>query len=271
MKPLIGFSLAICICIGIFSDSGRAQESFGPSGARVADPDATPPAFGPNYGIPGAEGSPPDSAEEPREKGILEPPEPPVEVFRPAPAARREQRPEPARQPTRPSAPAGAEREVLGTPGVLQRFAQYRGPRTIAAMARLFQDPLTPGVVQKPSIALADGRTPVRIEISRLQGDEPDIALSGAQLRSMDVPGQGPAVLQAVPEKGAIDAAVFVLIDGRFQQIPLTVVPPLPQTELKAADPASAEVPQRDYNDDGELDYVDDYIYVGNLLAGKTE
>lgn len=271
MKPLIRLLLTIVIGICVLPGTGRTQESFGPAGADVAEPGATPPAFGPNYGRPGAGGSPPDRAEEPREEGILESPKPPAEVFRPAPAPRREQRFEPARQPNRPRASAGPEREVLVTPGVLQRFAEYRGPRTVAAMARLFRGPLTQGVVQKPSIALADGRTPVRLEIAGLREDEPDIALSGAQLLSMDVPRKGPAVLHAVPEKGATEAAVFVLIDGRFREIPLTVVPPLAQSELEAADPASAEIPQRDHNDDGALDYVDDYIYVGNLLAGKGQ
>ncbi len=268
--------LLLTLCIGLLPVAGEAQDSpsFGPSGASSSEPGEAPPAFGPNYGTSGTGAPPPESGEDPRQERDFEPPSPPEENYiPPEPPRPPEPRPErirPSRQ-SQPRGPATPAREVLQNPGVLKRFAQYAGPRTFEAMRNLFHPPVAAHIVQAPAVALSDGETPIRVEISGLQGKEPDIALSGARLLKMEIPTRGPAVLYVVPEQDAVEATIFVLIDGRFQEVPLTVVPLLPTVPDGPMEPSAGEIPRRDWNADGALNFIDDYIYVGNLLAGAPE
>ncbi len=165
----------------------------------------------------------------------------------------------------------------------LEQFRLFQGEKTPRALLALFKGAIA-GSSQEPAIAIADGVSPVRVFIERsASGKAPNFALKGAKLVSVRSAGEDKWGIEAIPDKGACQAAITVMEDGRLKEIPLTVAPPLPAglkigegKELTEATfnvylriRGTEKAPMFDLNGDGKRDYVDDYIFTANYLANS--
>jgi hypothetical protein len=167
---------------------------------------------------------------------------------------------------------------TVPTTSVLERFRTYSGPRTPAALTELFAAPLAADVLQQPKVVLSDGATAVRITITPGSPDSkaPNVAFKGARLISLNRSTKDEWIIEALPDAGTLKASLILLGDTGTREIPLTVSPTLPK-EIDLSEAGfvaylrgvqSTLQPQFDLNDDGRNDYLDDYIFTANYLAG---
>lgn len=165
---------------------------------------------------------------------------------------------------------------------ILDRFRDFRGERSAAALLALFSDrPRT--VSQEPGIALSDGSTPVviRVAVADEGGTYPMFTLEKARLIEFQFDDRG-WTLTILPEKGAIQARVSVTSETARIEYALVVAPPLDaaiagfsideaglgrylavQGEDKSA--------RLDLNGDDQYSYIDDYIFAANVLAAGRQ
>lgn len=167
--------------------------------------------------------------------------------------------------------PSASENE-----SVLERFRVYAGPRSKEALSELFTLPASQLVRQQPSIAISDGRTAVLIavKVPSADGTVPNFAVEGAKMLSLERRERDEWLIKALPQSGALHVSLLIVNGPVSQAFPLTVTPPLPQN----VDASSQEFgsfletsdtpgPLHDLNGDGRHDYIDDYIYMANVLA----
>jgi hypothetical protein len=171
---------------------------------------------------------------------------------------------------------------------VLDRFKDFTGERTAAALTALFA-PATPGgFTQTPAIALADGTSTLTVTLAGdpAAKDDPNFSLIRVRLVSLKRNEDGGWTIEAKPAKGTVAAAVAVSRSNVVTEYPLTVVPPadvktdISQPGVTDADFAlflkergTDKEPRFDMNGDGKRDYIDDYIYTANylLVAGRAK
>lgn len=230
-------------------------------------------------GVPGEEKTP---KEKPREEAA--PPAPVAETPRElsSPVATTETAQQDvgaaAKEPT-------AEKKFLAPKSVLDRFKSFDGERTMANFIALFDKPVMETVRQVPAVVLSDGSTPVavHIELPSTAQETPNFALKGAKLSSLKSEGKNRWLVEALPLAGGYEAAVSILQEGSYMEVPLTVAPPIPPTagigksgKLSAADfelflkeRGSAKESRFDLNGDGKRDSVDDYIFTANYLVKR--
>ena len=152
---------------------------------------------------------------------------------------------------------------------VLDRFKSFDGERTEAALRHLFEtDPATP-FRQTPAVALADGRTPVTVTFNLASpGQEVNVmVLTNVQMVSFKYLSNGTkAKMIVLPKAGSSRSSLMIKAGDRIFNLPLTVAPPLAPSlaELGVTD---GKVIRRDYNGDGVIDYLDDYILMANRLV----
>ena len=168
------------------------------------------------------------------------------------------------------------------TGNVLERFRVFQGEKSPQKLIALFKSAMA-GSSQKPPLALSDGKTIVTflVNLPAASKSEPEFALKEAKLVSLNKSGDSSWEVELLPNKGTLEAAVIVMLDGKMAELPLTVAPPL------AADPKTGEartLTEADFTDflkqrstgdgvrsglnsDGKHDYIDDYIYTANFLA----
>lgn len=244
----------------------------------VTDPASqTPAAQRPKGEEPGAAASHGDGASqqpasggEPRESDAGEPPRPDTALK------------------AAPEKPAAAALEkIKGLDAVVDRFRDYKGARTAKALAGLFsqseQRELL--VLQKPAIAISDGKTPITVRIQLPVTVTPSFSLRGANLKAIrNLTGRS-WELDAVPQKGKTDVRITVMTQGESAEIPLSVVPQLDARQEKellglgetALDSILGKAgikgtkPLFDLNADGRQDYLDDYILIGNWLHKRQK
>jgi hypothetical protein len=171
------------------------------------------------------------------------------------------------------------EEPVRSVQSVLEKFRLFPGEKTPAQLVALFD--LGQGVPfsQTPPVAIADGKSSVKIVISKVAGDRaPNFAFNHAKYLSLRQTGEGEWQVEVTPEKGAIRASISMVTETAQQEIPLTVTPQAEvdldksgtvteadfQLFLKTRGTESA--PAYDLNGDGKRDYLDDYIFTANYL-----
>lgn len=167
-----------------------------------------------------------------------------------------------------------------GNESVLERFRSYSGPRSKEALSDLFSLTANPVVRQQPLIAISDGRNAVMIavKVPSADGSAPNFAVDGAKMLSLERKERDEWLIKALPESGALHVSLLVVNGSVTQAFPLTVSPPLPKTVVSGSQefvsfletPDSPEA-THDLNDDGRHDYIDDYIYMANLLVIERE
>ncbi len=175
-------------------------------------------------------------------------------------------------------------RNIYTQKSVLERFQEYHGQRTAAALISLFGRESMIGCRQDPPIALSDGKSVVKVAFISTQGNmnSSDLAVMGAQLLSMrrDSDNTNTWIVELLPEKGAYEASITVSLGELKMIYPLTIAPkisgPLSQPgTLNRADIDSyfqkrgaSRSSTADLNRDGLLDYRDDYTLIANYLSG---
>ena len=112
---------------------------------------------------------------------------------------------------------------------VLQRFRNYQGKRGLKAFVALFERAPGERVVQAPTVAVSDGKTPVSIylEGTGKEGGAPDVALSDAKLIAVERLDGKRWLITALPNQGTWESTVIVRADGAIFEAPLVVAPPL--------------------------------------------
>lgn len=214
---------------------------------------------------------------EPQKKQEQQPSPPPPEQYRQtsqsAPGAEESRQPEVKPKKT-------GEMKRIGYVSVLDRFKSYKGDRNPLILAELFSKAIDGEITQVPLITAADGTTTVKLKVLLdLKEDDsaPNFAASEAKilsLRSDEATGRWD--IELLPAKGAFTASLSILAGSRLMDIPLATVPPAKSLNFSDKEITAfikdfgAGKPLYDLNNDGKHDYIDDYIYAGNLLiAGK--
>jgi len=205
------------------------------------------------------------------------PPERPVDTKEPARMAKRSDD----------ASPQTASRKIYSQRSVLERFQEYRGTPAMKAYLELFEQEGMIGFRQDPPVALADGRSTVRVSFisSSPTRTSSDIALMGAKLVSFkrDAEFTNTFVIELQPVKGEMSASVSVPQDAVLMVYPLTVARKVDidilkngnvdETAFKAflAERGTREKPKYDLNGDGRRDYLDDYLFTANYLVAREK
>ena len=171
------------------------------------------------------------------------------------------------------------ELKRIGYVSVLDRFKSYKGDRNPHILAELFSKAVDSAITQEPLITAADGTSTVKLKVLLDQKDDtaPNFAASAAKIVSLKSDEtSGRWIIELLPAKGTMTASLSILAGSRLMEIPLVAVPPVKSIDFSAKEIAAfikdygADKPLYDFNKDGRHDYIDDYIYAGNLLlSGK--
>jgi len=159
---------------------------------------------------------------------------------------------------------------------VLERFRAYQGEKSPAILIALFKKEIAPSFRQEPFVAIADGKTVVKIVVdqSATDGRSANFALNDSKLVSLKKNDAASKwFIEALPAANALKASLLVLNDYQIIEYPLTITPQLKDVAATEADFATylkkaATAPDKhDLNNDGKYDGTDDYIYTANFLA----
>lgn len=176
---------------------------------------------------------------------------------------------------------AGTSSSGLMNESVLDRFKSYSGPRSKEALSGLFTLPASASPVrQQPSIAISDGKTAVMIavKVPSADGTAPNFSIEGAKMLSLERKQRDEWLIKALPQQGVLRVSLLMINGSQAQAFPLTVAPPLPQQVKPGSqefatflDTPAVTGSLHDLNGDGSYDYVDDYIYMSNVLTIERE
>lgn len=168
------------------------------------------------------------------------------------------------------------EQKQVSYVSVLERFMKFDGERTLAAMMALFDKPVAKDMRQEPAIAISNGSASVMIYATLPKGaSSPTLNLAGVETVSLERDDEtGELILEVIPKKNGIKASITILTEQTVITFPLTVVLPVAEAMTEAVLAAfqkdcGAKKPKFDLNGDGVHDYLDDFIYTGNLLVRK--
>ncbi|MHB8120896.1 MAG: hypothetical protein ACYDG4_01975 [Desulfuromonadaceae bacterium] len=159
---------------------------------------------------------------------------------------------------------------------VLERFRAYQGEKSPAILIALFKKAIAPSFHQEPFVAIADGKTIVKIVVdhSATNGRSTNFALNDSKLMSLKKNDAASKwLIETFPVANALKASLLVLNDYQIIEYPLTIAPQFKDVAATEADFATylkkaATAPAKhDLNNDGKYDGADDYIYTANFLA----
>ena len=166
--------------------------------------------------------------------------------------------------------------------GVIDRFRQYNGSKSLPALAMLFDKKVAQTIHQEPAILLSDGqsRATLTIDIPARITSSPNFAVNGGRLVffKQDKQSKDRWTVEIQPEAGTVRATVTIIAGAEEFEYPLTVAPPA-KTALTLdengwnrflKEVGTTAAPLHDLNKDGMRDYMDEYIFVANHLAGKS-
>ena len=191
-------------------------------------------------------------------------------------------------EPPQPSSAPSPVAKVVETPqyvvykGIIDRFRQYNGKKSLSAMVMLFDKKIAQTINQEPAIVLSDGhnRATLTIDIPSRITTSPNFAANGGRMVTFkqDKQSKGRWTVVVQPEAGAVKATVTIITGTEEFEYPLTVAPPAKTTLtldesgwnrfLKEVGTPTA--PLHDLNADEVRDYMDEFIFVANHLAGKS-
>jgi hypothetical protein len=176
------------------------------------------------------------------------------------------------------SQPKRPEVTPPGVRSVLSLFKAYTGPEfTIQRLIALFSQAAIPGLRQDPPVALADGTTKVVVHITpqSASAQSPNFALTGAKQLSLKRSG-AEYILELIPDAGLYESSVTLMNKGRVTEYQLVVAPPMspgliPGGKIDATTFAlylkGYAEGRGDTNNDGNVDYLDLYLYTVNYLV----
>jgi hypothetical protein len=181
------------------------------------------------------------------------------------------------------AAPALARTPKVYSPkSVLDRFREFKGPRTADAFIALFDQENMIGYKQNPAVVIADGKSVVAVSIITPPGllSTSDVKVTGAKLLSLakDSDNTNTWIIKLRPQKGVYQTSLTVTLGDVSNAYPVSVAPKadikreregkitkavFDRFFKKLAGNAS-QAP--DLNGDGKWDYYDDYILTANYL-----
>jgi hypothetical protein len=166
--------------------------------------------------------------------------------------------------------------------GIFDRFRQYSGNKRLSDIAALFGRQVDHTIHQEPAILLSDGKNKAVLTIDVASGinSSTNFAVNGGILVSLKQDQQNKErwIVEVLPKADAVKVTVTVIAGTRELEYPLTVSPPL-KTDLTLDEQGwsrflkevgTARAPLHDLNRDGVRDYMDEFIFVANYLAGKS-
>jgi hypothetical protein len=176
-----------------------------------------------------------------------------------------------------------AQADIEPAPGsVLRRFREYRGKKGLREFALLFgrQDG---SVRQEPAVALADGKSEVRLTVVlRDQGaSAPNFAFVGGTLASLRKSGDRAWEVTVVPAAGTWEGILVIVVGKSVAEFPLTVAPSvgIPNEELRSVTETTFLNRLKKYRE-GSLsrsresapfpEYLSEYIFTANCLAAAA-
>jgi hypothetical protein len=174
------------------------------------------------------------------------------------------------------------ERKKVMLPGVLERFKEFKGEKTPAALMALFsvQDK---GLKQDPPIVLSNGKALVTIVLELdSKGESNNFLLDGVSLVSLKNKEKNSWLVELLPDLRTYEATISVPRKDRVDVLPLTIAPPmdvnidssasrLTEADFKLflKDKGTDKAPRFDLNRDGRRDYIDDFIFTANYLVQR--
>lgn len=178
---------------------------------------------------------------------------------------------------------APVEKKDIVYPAVSEKVKTSSEKVTMEKLLALFELPKELPYAQTPRVVLSDGKASVRLTV-RLAGDgkeTPSFALKQAKLLSLQQGEGGEWLIEALPVVNTNEAALTVSLEASSILIPLTVAQPINGRSLGdlkvlsektfplfLKERGTKEAPRYDLNGDGKRDYLDDYIFAANFLAG---
>lgn len=184
----------------------------------------------------------------------------------------------------KPAAVANAEEtpQYVVYKGILDRFKQFNGSKTLPAMVALFEKKVAQTIHQEPAILLSDGhsKATLTVDIPARINSSPNFAVNGGTLVSFkqDKQSRGRWIVEVLPDSGSIKVTVTIIARAEEFDFPLTVTPPV-KTALTLDksgwdrflnEVGTAPAPKHDFNNDGVRDYMDEFIFVANSLLNKV-
>ena len=181
---------------------------------------------------------------------------------------------------------ASVEKKNIDYPSVSEKIRTYPEKLTMEKLLALFELPQKAPYVQSPRIVLSDGKASVRLTVRLgVDGKEaPSFALEHAKLLSLKQGEGGEWLIEALPAVNTNEAALTASLEASSIRIPLTVAQPLSDKRLDdlkvlsektfslfLKERGTKEAPRYDLNGDGKRDYLDDYIFAANYLAGQEK
>ncbi|MEI6215396.1 MAG: hypothetical protein WCP10_14930 [Desulfuromonadales bacterium] len=161
--------------------------------------------------------------------------------------------------------------------GALERLKRYQGERTLPLLSALISRGSAQHISQLPSAVVSDGKTRVKLifDTAENEASAPNFAANGASLLSYKkMPDhKGRWVVEVLPERNSLVPSVTVMFENQGFEYTLTVAPQL--TESVALDEAGWKVFQQgvasksDFNRDGVVDVVDEFIFLVNHNVKK--
>jgi hypothetical protein len=173
-----------------------------------------------------------------------------------------------------------SDSDLSGYKSVLQRFSEFRGKKTEKTLTKLFDSVDAQGIRQDPPVVLSDGKSKVKLFIVDQPGRKtaPNFAVTKGNFVSLNKDGNI-WVFEIVPDRKTYETALTIISDGNRYEIPLTVAPPVDLGgylggnakqsgfERFLLDRVAGKDRRCDLNGDGNMDYVDDYIFTANFIA----
>jgi hypothetical protein len=169
------------------------------------------------------------------------------------------------------------QKKIKPSPGVLERFKEFKGEKTPGALMALFETQDN-NAKQDPPIVLSNGKDTIKIVLELdSKGKGNNFLLDGVNLVSLKNKEKNFWILELLPDSGTFEATVSVPRENQLYVIPLTVSPPIDVSaanKLTEADfkrylreKGTTKAPGFDLNKDGRRDYIDDFIFTANYLV----
>lgn len=166
--------------------------------------------------------------------------------------------------------------------GVLDRFKQYKGSKDFSAFVALFNKKVAQTAYQEPALVLSDGQSKVTltVDIPTRTNSSPNFAVDGGTLTSFkqDPQSKGRWIIEVLPQADSMRVAVTIMAGADEYEFPLALAPrvktalPLDESGWNRfiKEVGTTTAPLHDFNNDGVRNYVDEFIFVANYVAGKS-
>lgn len=179
-------------------------------------------------------------------------------------------------------APGPEKKKVMAYQSVLEKFKEYKGKKTPEALMALFS-PQVGQPKQEPRIALADGKTTVKVLLElNPKGENNNFLLDGVSLVSLNNKDKNFWIAELLPDTRAYEATISIPRNNQWYVFPLTIAPPMDVNidrfantltdadfRLYLKNKGTIKAPRFDLNNDGVRNYIDDYIFTANYLSQR--